>query len=285
MNIFFEPEKILITTLLISLLIQTIFFIIAAILKTDKFTDLTYSLTFILLAVFSYLISGSYQDYNEILSSAYNISHYADLIYVINQSYKTILLLMIIIWAVRLAVYLIRRILITKKDKRFDGVRENFLKFAQFWFFQAISVWIILLPSIIILTSDNNIELTSMSLLGIFYWLIGIIFETIADIQKFHFKLNPKNKDKWISTGLWKYSRHPNYFGEILCWFGIFIYIFPNLKGIQIFSIVSPIYITILLLFVSGIPILEKSYNERFKNNKEYQKYKKQTSILIPLLK
>jgi len=260
MNVFFEPEKILITTLLISCIIQTLFFILAAILKTDKFTDLTYGLTFILLSIFSILISGNF------------------------TKYKIILLFIIVIWAVRLITYLFKRILIMKKDKRFDGVRENFLKFAQFWFFQAISVWIILLPSIIILTSGNIIELTYMSLLGIIYWLIGMIFETIADIQKFCFKLNPKNKDKWISSGFWKYSRHPNYFGEILCWFGIFVYIFPNLKGIQIFSIISPLYITILLLFVSGIPILEKSYNERFKNNKEYQKYKKETSILIPLV-
>lgn len=259
MNII--TENIIIYSLLISLFIQAIFFTFAFIFKTDKLTDLTYGLTFILLSVIAVIASKDI------------------------SIHKGILLSMIILWATRLITYLFYRINKMKKDSRFDEMRSKFFKFAQFWFLQGISVWIIMLPSSLFLVKLNDINISVVSILGVIIWFIGLTIETTADIQKFKFKNNPKNKGLWIQSGIWKYSRHPNYFGEILCWIGIFLFISPALNGWEYLTIISPLYITTILLFVSGVPILEKRYNERYKDNEEYQGYKRTTSLIIPLPK
>jgi len=252
--------NILLLVLLIIFGIQVLFFIFAAAFKTDKVTDLAYGLTFVIIAWFLLIRNGMF-DLTRIL-----------------------LVLMVTIWGVRLAGYLFYRILKTGKDKRFDGIRENFWKFAGFWTAQTIVIFVVMLSSIIFL-EQANVEWQILSSIGLCIWLIGFITETIADQQKFSFRNNPKNKDKWIGTGLWYYSRHPNYFGEILCWVGIFIYTIPVLTGIEWLGIISPISITATLLFFSGIPTVEKKDDERYGKNKEYRKYKKTTSVLIPWFK
>ncbi|MBN2100657.1 DUF1295 domain-containing protein [Candidatus Dojkabacteria bacterium] len=251
--------EILLYSLLLSLGIQILFFIFAFLLKTDKLTDLTYGLTFIILVFFAITLSP---------------------MITVN---KIILLAMICLWALRLISYLFYRINKMKKDTRFDEMRTDFLKFARFWIFQGISVWIIMLPSLIYFSQLKSHSFSIVSVLGIIIWFTGLLIETIADIQKFMFKSKPENKGLWIESGLWKYSRHPNYFGEILCWVGVFTFITPILRNWEFLTVISPLYITTLLLFVSGIPILEKRYNERYKNNRDYQEYKNSTSLLIPL--
>ncbi len=241
--------------LLISFAIQITFFVFAYSLKTDKVTDLAYGLSFVFIAI--------------VLFSQGVIT-----------LPKLILLAMIVLWGLRLATYLFIRILKIKKDKRFDGVREDFMKFAGFWFLQAITVWIVMLPSITVFNSSMN-YLTQMMILGVIIWFIGLLIETIADLQKFNFK--NKHKDKLTKVGLWRYSRHPNYFGEMTLWWGIFIFAFPFLKGLELITVLGPLYITFLLLFVSGVPPLEKKHSERY--GKEYEKYKKETRLLIPLPK
>jgi steroid 5-alpha reductase family enzyme len=131
------------------------------------------------------------------------------------------------------------------------------------------------------MTKDKMIN--AIMVLGIVIWISGLLIETISDWQKFSFKNNPNNKNLWIQSGLWKYSRHPNYFGEMLCWWGIFIFVLPFIQGLSWLTIIGPIFITFILLFVSGIPPLEKRYDKKFADNKKYQDYKKKTSILIPL--
>jgi steroid 5-alpha reductase family enzyme len=251
--------QLLSTTLLISLSIQVFFFIFAATFKTDKLTDLSYGLTFITLTLFLLATLPS------------------------PQLIQTIAALLIIIWGLRLTSYLFIRILIIKKDHRFDTIRTNPLKFIQFWLLQGLSVWIIMLPSIIILSSTSPFSLHPVTLMGFTLWFLGFTLETVADLQKFFFKLKPQNKDQFISHGLWKYSRHPNYFGEILCWWGIFTFALPYLSSWSWATIISPLYITILLLFVTGIPPLEKRYSQKYKHNKHYQQYRSSTSLLIPL--
>ncbi|MBN1168892.1 DUF1295 domain-containing protein, partial [Candidatus Woesebacteria bacterium] len=119
---------------------------------------------------------------------------------------------------------------------------------------------------------------------GIMIWILGLIIEAVADQQKFTFKNNPKNKGRWIDTGLWKYSRHPNYFGEMFLWWGVFVFAIPFLNGLAWITILGPLYISFILIFVSGIPLLEKRYDEKYAVNEDYQNYKKATSLLIPLL-
>jgi len=119
--------------------------------------------------------------------------------------------------------------------------------------------------------------------IGVAVWAIGLVCETIADLQKMAFSNDPANKDKWIDTGIWHYSRHPNYFGEILVWVGVYLYTLASLPLLPaVIGLVSPAFIIILLLFISGIPILEKSADKRWGSESKYQAYKKRTSILIP---
>lgn len=247
-----------ILSFIIALGINIFFFILANALKTDKFTDFTYGLTFIILALFITFTSSAL------------------------SPIQLILTIMIIIWAIRLITYLLVRILKIKKDTRFDNRRDNWLAFLQFWVFQGIAVFIIILPSIYLLTQKVDANIYPVMMIGMIIWAGGLLIETVADGQKFSFKNDPKNKGLWIDLGLWKYSRHPNYFGEMLVWWGIFIYVMPYLQGLAWMSIIGPVFITYILMFVSGIPLLEKRYDKKYKNNKEYQLYKKRTSLLVP---
>jgi steroid 5-alpha reductase family enzyme len=119
--------------------------------------------------------------------------------------------------------------------------------------------------------------------LGLTVSCIGLIIETIADYQKFNFKNDPNNQGKWIQSGIWKYSRHPNYFGELLVWWGLFIITIGYLSGALWLTILCPIYLTILLRFITGVPTLEKIYDQKYKDNEDYQRYKESTSLIFPL--
>jgi steroid 5-alpha reductase family enzyme len=190
---------------------------------------------------------------------------------------------MILIWAMRLGGYLFIRIRKIKRDKRFDGIRENFIKFGGFWLMQGISVWIILLASSIYFGLDS-VKLNILTFIGFVVWLTGFLIETISDYQKFKFNQNPENKGKWIESGLWKYSRHANYFGEIIIWIGIYLFVLSSVSGINILiALISPLYIIFLLFFVTGIPKLEKAADFKWGKDIDYINYKKRTSILILL--
>jgi len=240
--------------LLIAILINIIMFIPAYKFKTDKLTDLSYSLSFIILVLIALVFNGF--------------------------SFLNLFLgIIIIVWALRLGTFLFIRIRKLKKDKRFDGIRENFFSFLKFWVLQGLAVWVILIPSLIFFYSDQK----KVFFLGFIIWLIGLIIESIADIQKFIFKQNNVNKNKFINKGLWKYSRHPNYFGEILCWLGIYVFVFTSFTIIEkSVALISPLFISVLLIFGTGIPQLEKYADKKWGNTKAYKEYKRKTSILIP---
>jgi steroid 5-alpha reductase family enzyme len=244
---------------LVILGLQVLFFIIAASFRTDKVTDLAYGISFFITL---WLI---------FLSAPYSLT-------------KLLIVIAVTLWGLRLASYLFIRILKIGRDKRFDDRRDNFWEFAKFWVLQAISIWIILLPYIWLI-NQPAMEIKPLFYVGLIIWAVGLAIEAVADQQKFRFKNNPENKGRWTNIGLWKYSRHPNYFGEILCWLGLFIAVFPYLSGLKYLFIISPIYITSLLLFVSGIPPLEKRYDEKYGDNRKYQQYKSSTSLLIPWFK
>jgi steroid 5-alpha reductase family enzyme len=239
--------------------IQVILFAFAMTLHTDKLTDISYGMTFVILVLF-FLFTRKPLTFLQVAAA-----------------------IIIILWGLRLAAYLFIRIMRIGRDTRFDSRRDSFKKFGFFWLLQAISIWTILLPVTFFFNSDGAGRSTTFSLAGIVVWAIGFIIEAVADQQKFKFKSDEKNKGSWVNNGLWKYSRHPNYFGEILCWWGIFLLTAPYLRGIAWIGILGPVYITVLLMFVSGIPLLEKQADEKYKDNKEYQEYKHITSLLIPL--
>lgn len=237
----------LLQALIFAIGFNVLMFIPAFIFKTDKLTDMSYSLTFIGLITYIFF------------SKTYSVG-------------VLLLSLMVLVWALRLGIFLFVRINKQKKDDRFDNMRNSFFAFLGFWLLQGFTAWIILIPVIFF---DGRYYI-----IGLFIWLLGLLIESFADAQKFSFKKNPKNKVKFIQSGLWKYSRHPNYFGEMLCWIGVYIF-----AGVWLWGLVSPLYIIILLLFVSGVPLLEKKADKIWGNNKDYQKYKRETSVLIPLFK
>lgn len=243
---------------LISLAVNAVFFAIAAIRRTDVVTDLSYSLSFALLAIA--LPSFGAREPVQLAAS-----------------------LLVLIWAVRLGGYLLTRILRIKVDHRFDEMRDKPLRFARFWLLQAIAVAVIMLPVSYLLGRDTAPDLGFWAIAGALIWFIGLVIETAADAQKSSFKGKEGNRERFITSGLWRYSRHPNYFGEMLVWWGLFVYAVPFLHGAAFVVVIGPVFITLLLLFVSGIPLLERSAEAKYGDDSAYREYKRRTSILVPL--
>lgn len=249
--------NIFILSLCVSIIFNVLMFVFAYVWKTDKLTDLSYTISFIVITLSFFLFSP--------------ITYYS-----------IIILILILFWSLRLGGYLFIRIRKIKRDKRFDERRNNFFAFLKFWLLQGISVWVIMLPIITFFDSENASIFFVFSIVGLVVWGIGFIIETIADLQKYKFINDPINKGKWIDKGLWYYSRHPNYFGEIIVWIGLFLFLLPVFSGWQIIiALISPLYIFILLRWVSGVPLLEKSAINLWGDNIEYLKYKKNTNMLI----
>jgi steroid 5-alpha reductase family enzyme len=140
-----------------------------------------------------------------------------------------------------------------------------------------------MLPFSVYITSKTDEGSLFFTLIGIVLFSIGLLIESISDVQKFRYKSKPENTAHWVDSGLWKYSRHPNYFGEMLVWWGLFIVVIPSLRGLDWLTVIGPLFITLLLLFVSGIPLLEKSADRKYGDNAEYRSYRESTSILFPL--
>lgn len=246
----------LLLALVISLLIQAAFFAVAATLRTDKVTDLSYGLTFIALALFMPFYTTNW------------------------STPALVLTLMVVLWGARLAGYLFYRILTIERDTRFDGVRDNVGKFAQFWFLQGVVVWVIMLPALLWFLRPG--DWTPPMLAGVLFWALGLVIETVADMQKFRAKLQPGGRGRWVDTGLWRLSRHPNYFGEMLCWWGIFGFTAGHLGDLVWLGAVGPLTLTAILLFFTGIPPLEKRAREKWGDDPAYQAYRERTRLLIP---
>lgn len=250
----------IIQMLLLSLSVNAVFFIVAALLHTDVFTDITYSLSFVVLTL-TLLVSSPGLSLVQISTAG-----------------------AVLVWGVRLGAYLFNRILHIKVDHRFDDKRDNFIKFGAFWLLQAITVWVVMLPVYgIVARQPAPAVPVPLIVLGLAIFAIGLVIESVADVQKYRFKLSPEGAKTFMASGIWKYSRHPNYFGEILVWWGIAL---PGLvlwSGFAWLYFLGPVFITCLLLFVSGIPLLEKSADKKWGADPAYGEYKRRTSILVPL--
>ncbi len=234
------------------------FFAVAAARRTDVVTDLSYSLTFAVLAIVLPATGAG-------------------------KPVQLVASLLVVVWAVRLGAYLFRRILRMKVDHRFDGMRDEPLRFARFWLLQALTVAVVMLPVSYLLDGDHPPGLGAWSIAGAGLWLAGLLLEAVADAQKAAFRAKEENRGRFVATGLWRYSRHPNYFGEMLVWWGLFVYAVPALHGWAFAVVIGPVFITLLLLFVSGIPMLERSAEEKYGSDPAYREYKRRTSILVPL--
>eukprot|EP00088_Acartia_fossae_P011112 TRINITY_DN15575_c0_g1_i1.p1 TRINITY_DN15575_c0_g1~~TRINITY_DN15575_c0_g1_i1.p1 ORF type:complete len:194 (-),score=25.80 TRINITY_DN15575_c0_g1_i1:177-758(-) len=192
---------------------------------------------------------------------------------------------MVFAWACRLGSFLFVRIMKDGEDKRFDRAKESPSVMFKFWTIQAIWVFVTLLPTLMLNSERRNPPIGTRDYIGWGIWAGGFLIEVIADAQKTYFRNDPANKGKFITSGLWSVSRHPNYFGEISLWFGLYISASSVFSGAQYFSVISPVAVMLLITKLSGIPLLEKAGMKKWGDNPEYLKYIQDTPSLIPFIK
>ena len=250
----------------IAFLFQWLIFIPSLIWKTEHFFDLTGSITFL-----------------TVISIAY---YYKSLFLVGNPDTRSIMLaLLVSVWAIRLGGFLFMRIRRSGEDRRFRKYKKSLPLFLRVWTLQGLWVFITCLAALTAITSTKISEVDLAFYLGLGLWVFGFIIEVIADTQKNRFGADKKNKGKFIRSGLWAFSRHPNYLGEIILWLGIATISLPVLQGWQYVSILSPFFVYLILTKVSGIPILEVQAEKDWGKEKDYQIYKKKTPLLFPQVK
>lgn len=202
------------------------------------------------------------------------------------DSRALLLAVLIVIWAFRLGSFLFMRVRKDGRDGRFDTIKPHFMKFLMTWTLQAF--WVIASTAMALsaITTSPGKPLEALAFIGLGMWIIGFLIESVSDWQKRQFKRQlkqPNNSEQpFISTGLWSWSRHPNYFGEILLWLGIACIAAPVLNGWQWATLISPVFVIMLLTRISGIPLLEKRADDRWQDNEAYQRYKQRTPVLIP---
>lgn len=242
--------------------IQIIAFIPAAILKTERFFDLTGSLTFFAISIGLVLLSP------------------------MPDARSWLLAAMIMLWAARLGTFLALRVRKAGSDGRFDEIKSSPVRFLQVWIIQGLWVSLTSAAAWIAISTDVGARapLGWIAIVGMVIWVVGLNIEVVADTQKSAFRGNPANKDEFIRTGLWSRSRHPNYFGEILVWVGVFVTAAPVLAGWQWIAVLSPVFVVLLLTRVSGIPLLEARADAKWGERADYVAYRDSTPVLIPKL-
>ncbi|MCF8005212.1 MAG: DUF1295 domain-containing protein, partial [Chromatiaceae bacterium] len=182
----------------------------------------------------------------------------------------------------RLGSFLYRRVQKAGSDSRFDEIKPCFVSFLMAWTLQGLWVFLTLAAALAAMTASTTPPLGVIGVIGILVWMIGFAIEAIADAQKQNFRKDPANKGHFIHSGLWAWSRHPNYFGEITLWFGIALIALPALSGWQYVTLISPLFVYLLIVFISGIPMLESRADERWGDDPSYRDYKARTPVLFP---
>jgi steroid 5-alpha reductase family enzyme len=191
-----------------------------------------------------------------------------------------VLALLVGVWALRLGTFLFSRIRREGVDHRFDALKPDFARFLLTWTLQGLWVFLTVSCALAAITAAAAQPLGALAALGTTVWIVGFAIETTADRQKAVFRADPANRDRFISTGLWAWSRHPNYCGEILLWIGVALIALPALSGWSLVTLISPVFVYLLLTRISGIPLLESRSQAKWGNSPEYQAYKARTPVL-----
>ena len=260
-SIEISGKNLLQQVLIITFVVQWVAYVPAYALKTEKFYDLTGSLTY--LSIFIYC-----------LVATQSIEH---------VKFSNIIVAgAIMIWAIRLGSFLFMRIAKDGKDKRFNLIKTSFSRFFMTWTLQGMWVFICSSSALVAITSPTGVIVNNVFILGVLLFFAGFVIEVIADNQKSKFRSIEENRDSFINEGLWSRSRHPNYFGEIILWLGITVMSISSFSGINYLAIFSPIFTYLLLNYISGVRILEARGNEKWGHLDEYNNYKENTPKLIP---
>lgn len=236
--------------------VQWIAFIPAYAKQTERFYDVTGSLTYVMVVWFAIVASRSFDLRSMILG------------------------LLIFVWAARLGTFLLRRIRSEGSDSRFDHIKPSAARFFVAWTLQGLWVFLTASAALAAITTESPRAFGWRDVLGILIWSVGFAIEVIADFQKRRFR--ERNPGRFVHLGLWAWSRHPNYFGEIVLWIGIFTIASSTLVGWQWVTAISPVFVIFLLTKVSGIPMLEKRAEDRWGDHESYRRYKENTPVLIP---
>jgi steroid 5-alpha reductase family enzyme len=255
---FFGGLPLLVWLAGLSFLINWIALLPAILWRTEHFYDLTGAITYLSLLVAGVTLVGE-------------------------ASVRTWIVAGLIgLWATRLGLFLFARVKRVGRDERFDQIKKSIPRFFTAWTLQGLWVFVTASAGLIAITDPMPESLGLQEMIGILVWGVGFSLEVIADAQKSAFKKNPENAGRFITSGLWAYSRHPNYLGEIVIWLGIFILASGHFSGAQWLGLASPIFVFVLLTRVSGIPLLEERADARWGGETAYEAYKAKTPVLFP---
>ncbi len=241
----------------VAFFVNWLVFIPAYMARTERFYDLTGTVTYLSLVTIA-LLGGP------------------------REPLAWVLAVLVAIWALRLGLFLVRRIAKDGSDGRFDDIKQDAPRFLMSWTLQALWVVITLSCAMAAMTSLEETGLGALTWIGLAIWALGFGIEVVADAQKRRFRADPANDGRFITTGVWAWSRHPNYFGEITLWIGIAVISLPALRGWQFVTLISPVFVALLLTRISGIPMLEARGRKRWGDEQSYRRYVERTPVLVP---
>lgn len=225
--------------------------------KTEHYYDLTGSITYLSVTAVAVLLSD-------------------DL-----DARAVVVAVLVAVWALRLGSFLFRRVKRDGRDGRFDTIKVDPVRFLMAWTVQALWVLLTMSCALAVITAQERQGFDALAVVGLVVWLVGFTIEVVADRQKSAFKRDPDNAGRFISSGLWSWSRHPNYFGEIVLWVGVAVMALPVLSGWRWVTLISPVFVVVLLTRVSGIPLLEARAEKRWGDEQAYREYVRDTPVLI----
>tara|TARA_B110000459_G_scaffold199949_1_gene247502 strand:- start:545 stop:1399 length:855 start_codon:yes stop_codon:yes gene_type:complete len=234
---------------LLAFFVQWTFFIPAYIFQTEKFYDLVGSITYLSVVLFTLYRST------------------------VMPIESLVVVACVVVWAVRLGSFLFLRIKKDGEDKRFRSIKPSFTRFFMTWTLQGTWVSMCLLCVLTAISSNTGVGSGFTFWLGLFLFIVGFAVEVVADIQKSNFRKLLSNKDKFITSGLWGRSRHPNYLGELVLWIGIAVMSIASLGGLQYLTLISPLFVYVLLMYISGVRMLEESGEKKWGHLDEYKKH------------
>lgn len=249
--------RIFLLCAIVSLIINLVAFVPSYVARTEHYYDLTGSMTYLTLTGLAFALTET-------------------------RDLRTIVLAVLIyLWALRLGSFLFMRVKKAGKDGRFDRIKHDALGFLMYWCIQALWVVFTASAALAAITVTNKQSFGIVSAIGLAVWTIGFSIEVIADRQKSAFRRNPANEGRFIHTGLWAWSRHPNYFGEFILWLGVAIIALPALNGWQYITLLSPVFVFVLLNKVSGVPALEYRADKKWGEEPAYVAYRDSTPVFF----